>query len=203
MKRFAGFVVLIVLLLGAAVGWLAYGAEKEKTRGEPWAVRMELSAQELQMQENLALWYNLKLADSGDGKSGEGYEEILFLEDGIMCSIEFPQVRMELPVWHGARGKQPVGLTHLAGTALPMGGKGNHTVLVCREEGICAMALPQKGDRFVVHILGNTIAYRVCDADATGRKPNVPKGEPEKDLCSIWIRRERDWVIVRGTREQP
>ena len=33
MKRFAGFVVLIVLQLGAAVGWLAYGAEKEKTEG--------------------------------------------------------------------------------------------------------------------------------------------------------------------------
>ena len=68
MKRFMGIMVLIVLQLGAAVGWLAYGAEKEKTAGEPWAVRMELSAQELQMQENLALWYNLKLADSGDGK---------------------------------------------------------------------------------------------------------------------------------------
>lgn len=203
MKRFMGIVLLIALQLGAAVGWLVYGAGKKTAAGENWTLNLELSAEEWQMQENLALWYNLNLSNSDEGMPSNSYGQILFLEDGIMCSIEFPQVGKELPVWHGAREKHPMGLTHLPDSALPVGGKGNHTVLTCKEAGISGMALPEKEDHFILHTMQNKITYRVCDVDTSRRKPTAPRAEAEKDLCSIWIRRERDWVIIRGVRVDP
>ena len=203
MKRFAGFVVLIVLQLGTAVGWLAYGLWEGADPGENRVLHLELSAEERQMQENLALWYNLNLTSTGEGQPLEGYEKILFFEDGLMCSVEFLQGESILPVWHGASEKRTGGLTHLSRSALPIGGKGNHTVLTCREADLGDMALPECGDDFVVHALGKIMSYRIVDVNVTKETLNAPEGETDKDLCSIWIRRQGDWVIIRAEREYP
>ena len=56
MKRFVGLLVLIVLQLGTAVGWLAYGTGRQIS-GEvgSWEQIQELSPEEKQMQKRLAL----------------------------------------------------------------------------------------------------------------------------------------------------
>ncbi len=201
MKRFMGIVVLIVLQLGTAVGWLAYGTGEVTGGGENWIQKLELSPEERQMQENLALWYNLNLANAGEGKSTQGYEQILYLEDGLMCCVEFPQGQKLLPVWHGARAKQDWGLTHLSRSALPVGGKGNHTVLTGGEAVLEGMEFPERGDRFYLHTIGDTLVYRIFDVKTTKRDPVLSQAEEERDYCSVWIRAGADWVIIRGVRD--
>lgn len=198
MKRFMGIVLLIALQLGTVVGWLAYGAEKETNDGEKWMQMLELTVEEKQIQQRLAMWYNLNLANTGEGKPREGYEQILFLEDGLMCCVEFPQEQTILPVWHGAREKHDSGLTHLSRSSLPVGGKGNHTVLTGKGE----MTIPNRGDRFYLHTLGDTVIYRIFDVKTTKRDPVLTQAEADRDLCSIWIRADSRWIIIRGTRDE-
>ncbi len=203
MKRFVGIVVLIALQLGVAMGWLAYGVGKQ-TSGEVenWQQILELPPEERQMQENLALWYNLNLTGSGEEKPVEGYEQILFFEDGLMCCVEFPQEQKILPVWHGVREKQDCGLTHLSRSALPVGGDGNHTVLTGEQELLEEMKFPERGDKFYLHVLGDTVVYRIFDVKTTKRDPSLTQFETHRDLCSIWIREDDSWVIIRAAREE-
>lgn len=202
MKRFMGIVLLIALQLGTAVGWLAYGGEKGTEAEERWISYLELPQGDRQMQSDLAQWYNLNLRGTGEGKPLEGYGQILYLEDGLMCGIEFPQGQKLLPVWHGARERKDGGLTHLSRSALPVGGKGNHMVFFCRESDLEGMVLPEKDEVFQVRTLGKDMAYRVFEVEITKGMLDAPEGEADKDLCSIWVRRDADWVIIRGVRDE-
>ena len=200
MKRFMGIVLLLVLQLGTAVGWLAYGTGKSADAEEEWRQIAVLSPEERRMQENLAMWYNLNLTNAGEGTAAEGYGQILFLEDGCMCGIEFPQGGKKLPVWHGEREKRECGLTHLSGSALPVGGKGNHAVLTGGKNVVEGMDVPERSDLFYVHILGDTLIYRIFDVKTTKRDPALPESADDRDLCSIWIRVDTEWLIIRGVR---
>ena len=199
MKRFMGIVVLVVLQLGVAIGWLLYGAGKqEQVEERNWEVILTLTSEERRCQEKLALWYNLNLRNSGEGTPRDGYENILFFQDGLMCYVEFPEEQTVLPVWHGAREAQEWGLTHLSRSSLPVGGKGNHTVLT----GGGDMVTAKRGDRFYVHTLGDTLIYRVFDVKTTKRDPALTQAEGNRELCSIWIRTDGAWVIIRAARDE-
>lgn len=202
MKRFAGFVVLIVLQLGVAIGWLTYGSAEVTEREGAWVQNLELSPEDRRMQADLARWYNLNLTGSGEGKPLEGYGQILYLEDGLMCRVEFSQGGSTLPVWHGAKEKNDWGLTHLARSAIPVGGKGNHTVLTGGAEILDGMAFPEAGDTFCLQTLGDTMDYHVFDVKTTKQEPNLPQSEAGRDLCSIWLRADGGWVIIQAAREE-
>ena len=202
MKRFMGIMVLIVLQLGVAIGWLAYGPGGAEEGKEDWVRKLELPAEDRRMQEDLAMWYNLNLAASGEGKALEGYGQILYLEDGLMCCIEFPQGQKLLPVWHGASARKGEGLTHLSRSALPVGGKGNHVIFAGGEETLEGMDIPEKGNEFCLRTVGGTLVYRIFDVKTTGRDPSLPEGEADRDLCSIWIRTNSGWVIIRAERAE-
>lgn len=200
MKRFVGIAVLIMLQLGIAVGWVAYGAEKGADNN--WVQSGTWSLEEKRMQENLAMWYNLNLSENGEGEILEGYGQILYFDDGLMCWVEFSEDRQSIPVWHGTRGKQNGGLTHLSRSALPIGGYGNHTVLTGGEDVLDGTQLPERGATFVIHTLGDAMVYRIMEVKVTKREPSLSDDPQNRDLCSLWIRRGTDWVIIRAVREK-
>ena len=148
------------------------------------------------------MWYNLNLSENGEGEILEGYDQILYFEDGLMCWVEFSKDRQSIPVWHGARDKQDGGLTHLSRSALPIGGYGNHTVLTGGEDVLDGMQLPERGETFVIHTLGDAMVYRIMEVKVTKREPSLSIDPQNRDLCSLWIRRGNDWVIVRAVRER-
>ena len=153
-----------------------------------------------QLQENLAMWYNLNLTNSGEGKPTEGYESIWYLEEGLMCTVEFLKDGVTLPVWHGARNAQNLGFTHEQRSSLPVGGSGNHTVLYGKADVLDEIVFPQRGDRICVHALGSSLTYRIFDVKTTKRDPALPEFEQERDLCSIRIQTDNGWVMIRGVR---
>ncbi len=100
----------------------------------------------------------------------EEYESCLNLGgDGVMGEIAIPSINVHLPIYHGTadEGLQK-GVGHLQGTSLPIGGESTHCVLA-GHTGLPTTRIfdsldqVQIGDIFTLSVLGETLAYRVCD----------------------------------------
>lgn len=91
--------------------------------------------------------------------------------DGIMGYIKIPSIRVDLPIYHGTDDHTlEMGIGHLLGTSLPVGGESTHTVLT----GHSGMASKKMfsdivqlgiGDVFYLEVLGQTLAYQVDRID--------------------------------------
>lgn len=110
-----------------------------------------------------------------------GYEEQLNAGgDGILCFVEIPKIRVKLPVYHGTSPEVlERGAGHMEGTALPIGGAGNHSVISAHTGVNTAKMFTDltdlaEGDLFFLRVLGEDLAYRVCEIRVT---------EPENTRC--------------------
>ncbi|MFS8937574.1 class C sortase [Corynebacterium sp. c25Ua_89] len=86
---------------------------------------------------------------------------------GAMARVRVPSVGIDLPVYHGtSTGVLAHGVGHLYGTALPVGGEGNHAVLT-GHTGLATLTMFDNlthikvGDVFTVEVMGKTMAYKV------------------------------------------
>ena len=84
-----------------------------------------------------------------------------------MGSIEIPKIKAKLAIYHGlSKTVLEKGVGHVEGTSLPIGGKSTHAVLAAHR-GLPNAKLftdldqMEKGDIFILHILGKHLAYRV------------------------------------------
>ncbi len=140
----------------------------------------DASVQEMQ-EEQLALeWrkaeeYNESLAGEpvhdpfleGSGMAlPQNYLEVLRVFD-TMGTVEIPKIAATLPIYHGTDTETlEKGVGHLRQTALPIGGAGTHAVLTGHTglpnakmfDGLTKLEI---GDKFYVHVLGETLAYEV------------------------------------------
>ena len=87
--------------------------------------------------------------------------------DGLMGSIEIPKINAKLAIYHGlSKTVLEKGVGHVEGTSLPIGGKSTHAVLAAHR-GLPSAKLftdldqIEKGDIFILHILGKNLAYKV------------------------------------------
>lgn len=101
---------------------------------------------------------------------GLSYETVLNQAgDGMMGYIEIPRISVELPVYHSL--KESVlqeGLGHMETTPLPVGGKGNRSVLAGHTGLASAKLLSnldrvRTGDFFRIHVAGHTLIYQVME----------------------------------------
>jgi len=110
---------------------------------------------------------------SGSG-SDAGYQRQLdFPPDGIMSTVRYPRLGIDLPIRHGtSQATLDAGAGHMYGTSLPVGGRSTHTVISAhsgladrlmfdRLRGLGGEA--RKGDVFYLVTAGHTLAYRVVD----------------------------------------
>lgn len=88
-------------------------------------------------------------------------------EDGIMCYVEIPSIRVSLPVYHGVDSSVlQVAIGHIEGTSLPVGGPSTHTV-ISGHRGLPSAELfsnidqLREGDTFMLQTLGETLTYEV------------------------------------------
>lgn len=100
--------------------------------------------------------------------SVENYYEILDITGtGIMGYISIPQIRVELPIYHGtSEGVLNVAVGHLQGTTLPVGGEGTHSV-ISAHRGLPSAKLFSdlnqlvEGDTFTITVLKDVYTYEV------------------------------------------
>lgn len=86
---------------------------------------------------------------------------------GVMGSIEIPSIGVSLPIYHGTDETiLQIGVGHLSGTSLPVGGKGTHAVL-SGHRGLPSAKLftdldqLEVGDTFTIKVLDQVLTYQV------------------------------------------
>ena len=131
---------------------------------------------------------------------------------GIMGKITIEKLKVELPIYHGTdAGVLQIGVGHIEGTALPVGGEGTHSVL-SGHRGLPSARLftdldkLEIGDTFVVSVLDRELIYRVDQIKTvlpTESSDLLPAAG--KDYCTLvtctpyGINTHR--LLVRGIRE--
>lgn len=116
--------------------------------------------------------YNQRLAgnqhfDLSEEEYAE-YESLLDISGtGIMGYISIPSINVSLPIYHGTEETVlQIAAGHLAGSSLPVGGKGTHSI-ISGHRGLPSAKLFTDldklvvGDTFVISILNENITYRV------------------------------------------
>lgn len=152
-----------------------------------------LVAQQREQERDEAIAYNRKLFEDGQtimgdatdpfstetNKSGdkltiadkdEFYQAQLDTPtDGIMATVRYPRLDIELPIRHGTGASVLAdGAGHMYGTSLPVGGENTHAV-ISAHSGLSdrlmfdklSMRQAQQGDFFYITVLGEDLAYKV------------------------------------------
>ena len=96
------------------------------------------------------------------------YDTMLSIDDtGMMCYLEIPRINGKMVVYHGISAKVlEVGVGHIEGTSLPVGGKSTHTVMSAHRGLPSAKLFTDLdqivvGDQFYIHVLDEHLAYEV------------------------------------------
>lgn len=161
----------------------------------------QLSAEEQKQILSDAENYNTMLYQTGgaivgnasDSLTHENYEMLLDVSGkGIMATLEIPKIDVDLPVYHGTDDSVlSIGVGHLEGTSLPVGGESTHAVL-SGHRGLPSSKLFTrldelvKGDLFYVHVLDQTLAYQVEKIEVVEPdEVDALQIEADKDLVSL------------------
>ena len=118
-----------------------------------------------------AVAYNKKLSSLDFSLTDEEYAEYESILDvsgtGIMGYIQIPVINVNLPIYHGTEETiLSIAVGHIAGSALPVGGKGTHAVL-SGHRGLPSaklfsdLDLLKEGDIFTISILDQVLTYQI------------------------------------------
>ena len=189
-------VAALGLLLYPLVGELLnekYHSDVETTYT---AVIADTDDAELTAQRDAAEQYNAMLSGATITEGGASAPPLAYAQQltvgGVMCYVEIPKIGVYLPVEHGTSAdtlEKSVG--HVVGTSLPVGGASTHAVLSAHS-GMASSELFSdidqlaEGDTFYIHVLGDTLAYKV-DAVHTVLPTDTSRLQIEdgKDLVTL------------------
>ncbi len=147
-----------------------------------------------------------------DYKQVKGYRDALNIDgSGMIGYVSVDKLQLELPIYHTVNDSVLVHAAgHLEGSSLPVGAKGNHSV-ISAHRGLAGAKLftnldrLEVGDLFKITVLDKVYIYEV-DQIKTVLPNNVNdlKIEPDKDYCTLLtctpygINTHR--LLVRGVR---
>lgn len=177
--------VLVYIMLGIFIGCSVSICLWEWNRGNLIAgdggVVAALSrqdAEKLELQRDLARWYNLNLTSCRqDAGFRDAYWDILDLKDHAMGVLSVPSLGLELPIYHGEENGEK-GVGHIQTTAFPLGQSGEHS----------AMRVPvlmEEGTYFYIHILEQVLPYQVKERQLTGLENVSYSAQPDQTLCTL------------------
>ena len=106
--------------------------------------------------------------------------------------IELPNLDQRIPIYHGTSYEAlQAGVGHLSGTSIPVGGESTHAVLT-GHSGMRGSRMfddidqLKEGDVFLIHILDQTLAYKVYGHDIVfPYETDSLKIQQGRDLCSL------------------
>lgn len=127
-----------------------------------------------------------------DGAVDEYGSLLCMTGDGVMGFVEIPSIDVSLPIYHGTSQQTlELGVGHLQGTSLPVGGQSTHAVLT-GHSGLSTAKLftdlteLETEDVFFLNVMGKRLAYRVDRITAV--LPEDLSGlciESGKDYCTL------------------
>ena len=120
------------------------------------------------------------------------YEKQLDTGRGILGTLTIDKIDVKLPIYHGTdEGVLQVGLGHLQGSSLPVGGAGTHAIIT-GHRGLPSSTLLTDldkmglGDTFSIYIMGETLVYQVDDIRTV--EPDEEEAlaiDPARDYCTL------------------
>ena len=158
----------------------------------------KLSKQDKQAEIDRAIEYNSGLINNGgrfnpsDSELSE-YKSLLNADGtGMMGYITIPEIRCKLAIYHSVDDSVlQVGVGHLEGSSLPVGGSSTHCV-ISGHRGLPSARLftdidrLEKGDLFYLHVYGKVLAYEVDKISVVEPEDYGPlEIEEGKDLCTL------------------
>lgn len=139
--------------------------------------------------------YNRRLFErnAGIGTNLEDYDSVLDITGtGIMGYITIQKLDVELPIYHGMDANVlQVGVGHVSGSSLPVGGENTFSVLSGHRGMPDARLFTDidqlvKGDVFIITVLDRKIAYEVDDISTVlPREVQELNIVPGKDYCTL------------------
>ena len=204
-NRITTFVVVIILLAGLSLLLYPTVSDYLQTLAHRRVIAEYLSNIE-EMDDtsyddllNEALAYNAELAENYrtllllSTEKKEQYESLLDVTGtGMMGYIQIPSIDVSLPIYHGTSDEAlRVGIGHLEGSSLPVGGETSHTLL-SGHRGLPSATLfthldkLQEGDTFTLRILREVYTYEVDKIDVVvpGELGSL-KMETGQDYCTL------------------
>lgn len=113
-------------------------------------------------------------------------------EVGLMARLRIPKIKLDLPIYHGTSDDTLLmGLGHLRGTALPVGGAGMRPVItghrgLAEAEMFTRLDELTEGDTFTIETFGRVLTYRVFEKIVV--EPDEQKAfaaVPGRDLVTL------------------
>lgn len=198
--------VLIVLVMIAGIGLLLYPTISEKWNAmhqsraiSGYSNQLKTTdVGELKKIRDIAIKYNEELLSKTDryNLSDEEMEEYMSTLDvagsGIMGYITIPKIEVELPIYHTTdEAVLQIGVGHITGTSLPVGGESTHAVL-SGHRGLPSAKLFTRldelgvGDTFFLHVLDKVLVYQVDNINIVlPDEANVIDIVEGKDYCTL------------------
>lgn len=113
-------------------------------------------------------------------------------DEAVMGYLSISKINVQLPVYHGMSEKVlQMGVGHLEGSSLPVGGTSTHCVLT-GHTGLPSARLftdldkLSEGDRFQLTVLGQTLTYEVCEVRVVlPAQVSSLRLEEGEDLCTL------------------
>ena len=128
-----------------------------------------------------------------EGTVDKEYESMLNVNgDQMMGLVEIPVIDVRLPIYHYSTEETLLkGCGHIFGSSLPVGGESSHAVLTAHRglptaELFSELDKVQKGDKFFLKILDQTLAYEVDHIEVVA----------PTDTRSLAIERGKDYVTL-------
>lgn len=145
-----------------------------------------------------AVSYNSVLVDNGrrfspNKEEKEIYNSILSVDDnGMMGYITIPELRLKLAIYHGVdESVLQVGIGHIEGSSLPVGGSGTHCV-ISGHRGLPSAKLFTDIDKLVI---GDVFMLHVYDEMLTYEIDQILIVEPE-DYSALAIEEGKDYCTL-------
>lgn len=221
-KNKTNIILAIIFLIGLSVMLYPTVSDYWNSRVQSQAVAaynnkvQNMSKEDYQRMFSEADAYNEKIKDIDQPfenyEQVPGYEDILDVSGtGIIGYITIDKIKAELPIYHGtSEGVLQIGVGHLEGSSMPVGGTGTHAVLSAHR-GLPSAKLfsnldeMEEGDTFQVTVLNRVLTYQVDQIRIVepGDLDEL-KVDPQKDYCTLMtctpygINTHR--LLVRGVR---
>ncbi|MCD7859272.1 MAG: class C sortase [Firmicutes bacterium] len=174
-------VLVCVFLVGMAILLYPSVSDWWNTRTQSKAVASydaqvsSLSEVDYSAYFEAAAAYNEKLHELGssvalaapDQVEGDYWSLLNITDSGIMGYVTIEKINIQLPIYHGTDASVlQVGVGHLQGSSLPVGGEGTHSV-ISAHRGLPSARLftdidqLEVGDTFTITVLGQVFTYKV------------------------------------------
>ncbi len=203
-KSWTTVILVIILLLGVGIMlyptvsdyWNSFHQSRVITEYAEHVAEMDESEYDKVIED--AREYNKRLNAGAysprlDEAAAEDYNSQLNVAGtGVMGYIEIPKINCTLAIYHGTSDAVlQIGVGHIEGTSLPVGGIGTHCV-VSGHRGLPSAKLftnldkLEEGDIFMMRVLNETLTYEVDQVlIVLPHETEALNVDPEQDYCTL------------------